>query len=159
MALPREQCISVFQSGTPNPPALLRFPFPSYSSRNEPFPLSLASLASFRRSHPVTDGKSHRIDPLRLESIIRPALVRKPASLRFPFIYSTPSSSSSSLFPFLLLFLLFSLRSEKRIFERKERDISRCVALANEEIILIGGGLIKGKSIWGEKVAGNQFAS
>lgn len=126
MALPREQCISVFQSGTPNPPALLRFPFPSYSSRNEPFPLSLASLASFRRSHPVTDGKSHRIDPLRLESIIRPALVRKPASLRFPFIYSTPSSSSSSsLFPFLLLFLLFSLRSEKRIFEReRERHIS-----------------------------------
>lgn len=123
MALPREQYISVFQSGTPNPPALPRFPFPSYSSRNEPFPLSLASLASFRRSHPVTDGKSHRIDPLRLESIIRPALVRKPASLRFPFIYSTPSSSSSSsLFPFLLLFLLFFSSFREEDFREGKRE-------------------------------------
>lgn len=144
MAFPREKCISVFQSGTPRTP-LLRFPFPSYSSRNVAF---LAPLPS----HPaVTDGKSHRIDPLRLESIIRPAfgaetwispIHRCYSSSSSSSLFSTPSSSSSSSSS-------FSSREEEKLRrdprererERKgwnrSRDISRCVTVANEERILI----------------------
>lgn len=52
-------------------------------------------------------------------------------------------SAFHSLFLLLLLFFLLFPSGEEdfRVGERKrERDISRCVALANEEIILIGGG-------------------
>lgn len=144
MAFPREKCISVFQSGTPRTP-LLRFPS---STLPETLPFSVPPFTSGGHGWLFTDGKSHRIDPLRLESIIRPFLRRGNldfSAFRFTVAILLYFPPLPPLPPPLLPFRPEKRKSLGEILERerkrkgwnRSRDISRCVAVANEGRILI----------------------
>lgn len=161
------------ENGSPSGAMHLCFPERNTESPCSP-PLSLSLLFFPKRAFPsvprfpcllppVTSGHgwekpSNRSSPPRIDYSTSPRAETCISPLSIHLFYSSFFFFFFISFPpFLPPFFLFV---QRRGFSRgKERDISRCVALANEEIILIGGGLIKGKSIWGEKVAGNQFAS